>query len=104
MSAVVAPFIKPSASQVRDEWVVIEIARISDQLCCSLSEQIANGQISKSAAKDHLEYFKEVWGPEKLKRIGERFVQFRIKPRRETRRVGGKRAGHNPCGSVFGAV
>jgi hypothetical protein len=49
----------------------LETARIAGQLCRSLSKQIANRKISKSAAKHDFEYFVDAWGPEKLKRIGQ---------------------------------
>jgi hypothetical protein len=64
------------------------IARKAGQFYRSLSEQIANGQILKSAAEHHFEYFEEVWGPEKLKRIGQAFraIPNKAQARKKKRR------------------
>jgi hypothetical protein len=60
----------------------------------SLSQQIANGQISKFEAKHHFEYFENVWGPERLKQIGQAFRAIPKKRGREKKR--GKRASRSP--------
>jgi hypothetical protein len=62
----------------------LETARKAGQLCRSLPEQIANGQISKSVADRYSEYFEEVWGPERLEGIGQ---AFRVIPKKR----GGKK-------------
>jgi hypothetical protein len=50
----------------------VETARKAGQLYRSLSREIAGGQISKSATDRYSEYFEDVWGPERLKRIGQK--------------------------------
>jgi hypothetical protein len=51
----------------------LETARNMGQLYLLVSEPFSNGQISKSAADHYSEYFEEVWGSKRLKRIGQAF-------------------------------
>jgi hypothetical protein len=70
----------------------LEIARIDGRFYRSLSEQIANDQISTSNADHYSEYVEDVWGPERLKQIGRAFraIPKKAEARKKKKKVRGE--------------